>query len=75
MADDPTYKQQAQNILRGELKRKGMTYQTLAEALAARGVQETEKNLANKISRGSFTASFFLQCLAVMGVKRIELDE
>ena len=28
---------------------------------------DTERNLANKISRGGFTAAFFLQCLSAIG--------
>ena len=75
MADNPTYQERAKNIIRGELKRRGMGYRQLVEALAQRGVHESEKNLANKISRGSFTAAFFLQCLDAIGARKVELDE
>ena len=75
MADQPKFQDMAKNMLRGELKRRGMGYRDLAEALEGQGVRETEKNLANKISRGSFTAAFFLQCLAAIGVRKVELDE
>lgn len=44
------------------------------ERLTAMGVQEKEKNIANKIARGGFTAAFFLQCLAVLGVQTLHLD-
>lgn len=62
------YETRAKNLLKGELKRKGVTYSQLVEKLAAVGVQETERNLNNKISRGGFTAAFFLQCLDAIGV-------
>lgn len=61
------YEEKAKNILKGELKRRGITYAGLVEKLAAIGVQETERNLANKISRGGFTAAFFIQCLKAIG--------
>ena len=53
--DKPTtqaYETKAKNLLKGELKRKGLTYANLAEKLAEIGIQETERNLNNKISRG-----------------------
>ena len=46
------YEERAKNLLKGELKRRGLSYRELAEKLAAVGVQETERNLNNKISRG-----------------------
>ena len=54
-------------ILKGELKRRGLTYADLVEKLAVQGVIETEANLRNKISRGAFTAAFFMQCLFAIG--------
>lgn len=59
--------EEAKNMLRAELKRRGMTYKDLVEALEMVGVQETEANLRNKVSRGNFSASFFLQTLDAMG--------
>jgi hypothetical protein len=53
-------------ILKAELKRRSLTYADLVERLAYFGIQETEPNLRNKISRGSFTAAFMLQCLWAM---------
>jgi hypothetical protein len=62
-------------LLRGELSRRGMTYGDLVEALAKVGVKETVPNLKNKLSRGSFTAIFFIQCLRAMGVASLRLGE
>lgn len=75
--DDPAtvqYETQAKNLLKAELKRKGLTYAQLAEKLEAIGVHETERNLNNKISRGGFSAAFLLQCLTVANVERIDLS-
>lgn len=60
-------------ILKAELKRRGLTYADLVERLAAHGVVETEANLRNKISRGSFTAAFFLQCLIAIGCEYVQI--
>ena len=69
------YETRAKNLLKGELKRRGITYAQLAAKLADLGVQENEKNLNNKISRGGFTAAFLLQCLAAIGCKNMRLDD
>jgi hypothetical protein len=60
-------------ILKAELKRRGLTYADLVDRLAANGVVETEANLRNKISRGSFTAAFFLQCLVAIGCEYVQI--
>lgn len=75
--DDPAtveYETKAKNLLKAELKRKGVTYAQLAEKLATIGVHETERNLNNKISRGGFTGAFFLQCLAAIGTVSLQLE-
>lgn len=64
----------AKGVMRGEMRRKGVSYADLVKALGEAGVKETEANLRNKVSRGSFTAAFLFQCLAVMGVKTLHLD-
>lgn len=69
------YEAKAKNLLKGELKRRGVTYAQLAEKLAAIGVKETDRNLNNKISRGGFTAAFLVQCLEVIGCKAIHLQD
>jgi hypothetical protein len=61
------YETHAKNLLKGELKRRGITYAQLAQKLAEIGVSENERNLNNKISRGGFTAAFLLQCLNAIG--------
>ena len=64
----------AKGLLRAEMARKGMSYADLVRGLDAAGVKETEANLRNKVSRGSFTAAFLFQCLRVMGVTTLHLD-
>lgn len=61
-------------LLRTEMARKSITYEGLVERLAELGVKETVPNLRNKLSRGSFTAIFLVQCLRAMGVTSLRLD-
>ena len=68
-----TYEAKAKNLLKGELKHKGLTYADLAGKLDAIGVQETERNLANKISRGGFTAAFLIRFEDAMLLQRLRV--
>lgn len=74
-ASDTTWTDKAKNLLKSELKRRGMSYAALANRLADMGIRETERNIANKLSRGTFTAAFMLQCLTAIGASRIELGD
>jgi Domain of unknown function (DUF6471) len=69
------YEEKAKNLLKGELKRRGVTYATLAEKLTAMGIPETERNLNNKVSRGGFSAAFLIQCLEAISVKEVRLSD
>lgn len=65
---------QAKGLLKAELKRRGVSYRELAEKLTAMDIPESERNIANKISRGGFTAAFLIQCMAAIGCENIRLD-
>ena len=67
------FETKAKNLLKSELKLKGVTYAQLAAKLAEIGVHETERNLNNKISRGGFSAAFLIQCLEAIGVREARL--
>jgi hypothetical protein len=64
----------AANLLKAAIKRHGLTYAQVVEKLAAEGVVETEAALRNKLSRGTFSAAFLLQCLKAIGVETIRMD-
>jgi len=66
------YEALAANLLKAELKRKGVTYAQLVERLATIGVDEKEVNIRNKLSRGKFTAAFLLRCLAAIGASSLQ---
>ncbi|UDL88853.1 DUF6471 domain-containing protein [Mesorhizobium sp. PAMC28654] len=73
MAEKTDYEMLAANLLKAELKRKGVTYAQLVERLNAIGVDEKEVNVRNKLSRGKFTAAFLLQCLTAIGSQTLHL--
>lgn len=62
-------------MLKAELKRRNMTYEQLAEKLAEIGVHDTAQNLRTKMSRGGFSAVFFVQCLRAMGCQAVRLEQ
>ncbi|MDE2599719.1 MAG: hypothetical protein KGL40_08855 [Rhodocyclaceae bacterium] len=71
----PDWEATVKGLLKAELKRRDVTYQELAEKLTAIGVPETAENIANKISRGKFTAVFLIQCLDVIGCQTVRLGD
>ncbi len=74
MPDKNEWEAKAQGILKGELKRRGVTYAQLVEKLDEIGVSETEPNIRNKLARGKFTAAFFLECLSAIGCHTLRLE-
>lgn len=73
MPTQSEWEAKASNILKAELKRKGVTYAQLVERLADIGITEKEINVANKLSRGKFSAAFLLQCLTAIGEDHLRL--
>jgi uncharacterized protein DUF6471 len=69
------WRAKVRGLLKAELKRRNLSYADLAERLGTIGVKDNERNISNKISRGSFTAVFFLQCLEVVGCKTIHFED
>lgn len=70
---DKAWEEVAKNILRAEMMRRGVSYTNLVDRLSALGVTDNELNLRNKVSRGRFTAVFFLQCLKALDAEWIHL--
>lgn len=74
MSVDQQWENKVKGLLKAELKRRNVTYQELVEKLAALGVTETPENIANKISRGKFTAVFLIQCMEAIGCTVVRLE-
>ena len=68
MPEQTDWEMMAANLLKAELKRKGVTYAQLADMIG-----DKEVNIRNKLSRGKFTAAFLLQSLSAIGVSNLSL--
>lgn len=68
MPDQTEWEMRAANLLKAELKRKGVTYSQLSELIG-----DKEVNIRNKLSRGKFSAAFLLQCLDSIGMTDLRL--
>lgn len=73
MAEHTEWETKAANLLKAELKRKGVTYAQLVEKLSDIGISEKEANVRNKLSRGKFSAAFLLQCLTAIEIHTLQL--
>jgi hypothetical protein len=76
MPSEAEYQDKLKRFLKAELKRAEITYEDLAAKLEAHGIAgETKASIANKLSRGSFPASFLLAVVAVIGLTEIALED
>lgn len=73
MKTEDEWAEDVKRMLRAEMTRRGVSYETLAERLAAIGVRDTPVNLRNKVARGKFSAVLFVQCLEAMGARTLRL--
>ena len=69
------WNKKVKRILKSELIKKGLSGEDLAALLNKNGATETKSSVNSKISRGTFSASFFMQCLYVIGCTKIEIEE
>lgn len=74
MAEKNMWEEKAANLLKAQLKLKGVTYSQLVEKLAEIGFDEKEANIRNKLSRGKFSTAFMLQCLSAIGSSTLLLE-
>lgn len=66
----------ASQYLKAELKRHNVTYDDLAERLKKVGYKkESKASIANKLSRGTFPAPFFLAAMVAIGAETIRLED
>jgi hypothetical protein len=65
---------EARGVLRAELVRRNIAYKQLAVLLQGIGVPETERSIANKMARGSFSFAFYLQAMKAIGCATVEIN-
>lgn len=64
----------AKGLLKAEMAKRRLTYETLAGLMWDHGIEENERNLRNKVSRGSFSAAWFFSVMMMMEVKSLDLS-
>ena len=68
--------QRASAFLKAEMKKADVTYADLVKRLKKHGLKdETEAGITMKLKRGSFTAIFFLACVAALELEGVALEE
>jgi Domain of unknown function (DUF6471) len=76
MATKPLpWEHRAKRFLKAELARAEVSYRELAERLKKHGMKETEASVANKLSRGTFPATFMLAALIAIGAEIVRLED
>ncbi len=74
-AKEKEYADRLRRFLKAELKRAEVGYKELADRLTTHGFDETESGIASKMARGTFSATFLVACLAVLGRDGVRLEE
>ncbi len=68
LAINAAYELKAKELVRDAMKESGVSINELHGRLIAMGVEISAGGLANKISRGGFSAMFMLQCMDALEV-------
>jgi aspartate/glutamate racemase len=61
-------------LLKAEIARTDITLAKLAKRLQRLGVEETETTLKNKLYRGTFSMTFFMQCMRALGQGQVDVN-
>jgi hypothetical protein len=65
----------ASAFLKAKMKEADVTYAELAKRLKRHGLKETEAGITMKLKRGTFSATFFLACIAALELEQVVLEE
>lgn len=76
IASEEEWAERAAAFLKHKLRETETTYTELAKRLKKHGFKkETEASITNKLARGTFSATFFLACIAAMELDGVALEE
>jgi 3-mercaptopyruvate sulfurtransferase SseA len=68
------WEDKARTLLKVELVRRNVSNAKLASYLRDIGVDQSERAVVSKLSRGTFSFVFFLQCMEALGIDEVALD-
>ena len=76
ITSEAEWAERAAAFLKHKLREGEVTYVDLAKRLKKHGFKsETEASITNKLKRGTFSATFFLACLAALELDGVALEE
>ena len=75
MKDKKDINRAISSFIKGQLKYKQLSYKKLVERLNEKGVDCTLSGFTTKLNRGTFSASFFIQCLDVLEYESPDVKE
>lgn len=76
IASEEEWAERAAAFLKHKLRECEVTYAELAKRLKKHGFKkETEASITNKLKRGTFSATFFLACIAALELDGVALEE
>jgi hypothetical protein len=67
--------EKTKRFVKAELKRADVTYDELARRLSKMGIRETKVSIASKLSRGAFSATFFVAVMKAIDRRTLSLEE
>lgn len=70
---DSVWEKEVKGLLKAEIARVGISHQELADRLSEMGIKATKASIDNKLSRGTFSAVFLVQCLKAIGCDRLRV--
>lgn len=65
----------AKRVLKSEMVKRSVSNADLVLLFNEIGIEETKASIDSKISRGSFSATFLLQCLMAIGCHKLEIED
>lgn len=69
-----SWNEHSKRLLKAELVKRGISHEELAIKLNDVGIKETKSSIDSKICRGTFSASFLLQSLHVIGCNSLLIE-
>ncbi len=70
-----TWEDRIRLFLKAEIKRADITYEELAKRLEAHGFKENAASIANKLARGTFTATFLIAVISALELEGINISQ
>ncbi|WP_282188947.1 DUF6471 domain-containing protein [Azospirillum aestuarii] len=75
MSAEQEWVDRTKRFMKAELKRRDVTYEDLARRLSEMDIPETKASVASKLSRGGFTAAFFLASMKAIGCPAVRVED